>query len=56
MVETEKLLKQIEFLRTEMTKVALEKGFTNVESISISQELDHLLNLYESKEQSDVKK
>ncbi|MEC5426040.1 aspartyl-phosphate phosphatase Spo0E family protein [Virgibacillus sp. C22-A2] len=44
----ENLLKRIEFLRNKMTVVALEKGFTNLESVAISQELDRLLNLYES--------
>lgn len=31
-----------------MTEIALEKGLTNLESITISQELDQLLNLYDS--------
>lgn len=41
------VLDRIEFLRNEMTKVALKKGFTSKESIVISQELDKLLNLYD---------
>lgn len=45
---TDELLDQIERLRNKMTVTALEKGFTHKESISISQELDRLLNLYES--------
>ncbi|EQB36589.1 MULTISPECIES: aspartyl-phosphate phosphatase Spo0E family protein [Virgibacillus] len=48
MNKTDHLLKRIEFLRNKMTEVALEKGFTNFESVAISQELDRLLNLYES--------
>ncbi|MFD2762000.1 Spo0E family sporulation regulatory protein-aspartic acid phosphatase [Lentibacillus juripiscarius] len=44
----EKLLKRIECLRNEMTAVAMEKGFTSDESIMLSQELDKLLNFYES--------
>ncbi|MFB4169510.1 Spo0E family sporulation regulatory protein-aspartic acid phosphatase [Virgibacillus sp. JSM 102003] len=51
MCTTEKLLERIEFLRNKMTDVAFEKGFTSVESINISQELDRLLNLFD-----DVKK
>ncbi|WP_342746714.1 aspartyl-phosphate phosphatase Spo0E family protein [Virgibacillus phasianinus] len=42
------LLERIEFLRNEMAKVAFKKGFTSKESIIISQELDKLLNLYDS--------
>ncbi|WP_461179810.1 Spo0E family sporulation regulatory protein-aspartic acid phosphatase [Virgibacillus ainsalahensis] len=41
------LLRQIEFLRDKMTQSAMKKGFTNFESIEISQELDRLLNQYE---------
>ena len=47
MCAVDKLLIRIEFLRKKMTEVALKKGFTNVESITISQELDELLNIYE---------
>ncbi|MFC4556931.1 Spo0E family sporulation regulatory protein-aspartic acid phosphatase [Virgibacillus kekensis] len=48
MNKADKLLeKRIELLRNKMAEVALEKGFTSNESISISQELDKLLNLYE---------
>ncbi|MRH41865.1 Spo0E family sporulation regulatory protein-aspartic acid phosphatase [Aquibacillus halophilus] len=43
------LLQRIEFLRRKMTEVALEKGFTSLESIYISQELDKLLNVYDYK-------
>ncbi|ASN05928.1 aspartyl-phosphate phosphatase Spo0E family protein [Virgibacillus necropolis] len=52
----EQLLKRIEFLRNEMTKVALKKGFTSRESIMISQELDKLLNLYDSIQRKEVNK
>lgn len=41
------LLLRIESQRNKMTEVALDKGFTNEESIAISQELDQLLNVYE---------
>ncbi|WP_010649608.1 aspartyl-phosphate phosphatase Spo0E family protein [Oceanobacillus massiliensis] len=47
MTTTENILRRIEFLRKKMTDVAMSKGFTNTESIHISQELDLLLNLYE---------
>lgn len=56
MYTTEKLLeKRIELLRNKMTEVALEKGFTSIESISISQELDRLLNLYEERKKSGAR-
>ncbi|MFD1039031.1 Spo0E family sporulation regulatory protein-aspartic acid phosphatase [Virgibacillus byunsanensis] len=42
------LLDRIEFLRNRMSKVASEKGLTSNESITISQELDRLLNLYDT--------
>ncbi|WP_284140974.1 MULTISPECIES: aspartyl-phosphate phosphatase Spo0E family protein [unclassified Virgibacillus] len=48
-----KLLQRIESLRQRMTTVALEKGLTSLESISISQELDRLLNNYEHMKQND---
>lgn len=47
MEPTEKLLERIEFLRNKMAEIALVKGFTSYESITISQELDKLLNLYD---------
>ncbi|WP_226578200.1 Spo0E family sporulation regulatory protein-aspartic acid phosphatase [Halobacillus litoralis] len=37
-------LTRVEYLRKKMTEVALEKGFSSVESVQISQELDALLN------------
>ncbi|MGP4108822.1 Spo0E family sporulation regulatory protein-aspartic acid phosphatase [Virgibacillus sp. L01] len=56
MCTTEKLLERIEFLRDKMTDVALKKGFTSVESITISQELDRLLNLFDDIKQTDNQK
>ncbi len=53
MCTTEKLLERIEFLRKKMTDVAFEKGFTSIESITISQELDRLLNLFDDLKQTD---
>ncbi|WP_081704527.1 MULTISPECIES: aspartyl-phosphate phosphatase Spo0E family protein [Sediminibacillus] len=47
MDNSQSLLEKIEYLRNKMTSVALRKGFTSNESISLSQELDHLLNTYE---------
>ncbi|MBR3120030.1 aspartyl-phosphate phosphatase Spo0E family protein [Oceanobacillus profundus] len=51
MESTENILSRIEFLRKKMTDVALKKGFTDNESVYISQELDRLLNLYEKVKQ-----
>ncbi|MBP1968270.1 stage 0 sporulation regulatory protein [Virgibacillus natechei] len=56
MYPSDKLLKQIEFLRQQMTSVALEKGFTDIESIEISQELDRLLNIYETMKDNETMK
>jgi len=56
MCETEELLKRIEFLRNKMTEVAFTKGFTSKDSIIISQELDKLLNLYDSVRSENIKK
>ncbi|WP_090083927.1 aspartyl-phosphate phosphatase Spo0E family protein [Lentibacillus persicus] len=53
MCAVDKLLGRIEFLRNKMTKIALEKGFTSKEAITTSQELDNLLNLYESMKQTN---
>ncbi|WP_373895862.1 Spo0E family sporulation regulatory protein-aspartic acid phosphatase [Virgibacillus natechei] len=50
-----KLLKRIELLRQQMTEVATEKGFTHIDSIELSQELDKLLNLYETIKQNETK-
>lgn len=49
------LLERIEFLRNKMTEVAFKKGFTSKESIIISQELDKLLNLYDSQRNENNK-
>ncbi|TFJ94486.1 aspartyl-phosphate phosphatase Spo0E family protein [Lentibacillus salicampi] len=56
MCAADKLLKRIEYLRNKMTDVAMEKGFTSPESIAISQELDRLLNLYQSMKQTNNRK
>ncbi|SDQ65317.1 Spo0E like sporulation regulatory protein [Virgibacillus subterraneus] len=56
MCTTEKLLERIEFLRNKMTDVALKKGFTSIESITISQELDRLLNLFDDVKQTEHQK
>jgi len=53
MCAIDQILKRIEFLRNEMTSVAMKKGLTDVESIAISQELDRLLNLYEDIKQKN---
>lgn len=55
MYPNDKLLKRIEFLRQQMTEVATEKGFTHLESIELSQELDQLLNLYDFMKQNKTK-
>ncbi|UJL47781.1 aspartyl-phosphate phosphatase Spo0E family protein [Virgibacillus sp. NKC19-16] len=52
MYPEDKLLKRIEFLRQQMTEVATEKGFTHIDSIELSQELDLLLNHYDTMKQS----
>ncbi|QKY68892.1 aspartyl-phosphate phosphatase Spo0E family protein [Lentibacillus sp. CBA3610] len=56
MCATDKLLERIEFLRNKMTDIALKKGFTSTEAITTSQELDKLLNLYESMKQTKSRK
>lgn len=40
------LLKDIEDTRAEMIETALEKGISNAETIRLSKQLDHLLNMY----------
>ncbi|WP_047982967.1 aspartyl-phosphate phosphatase Spo0E family protein [Ornithinibacillus californiensis] len=47
MHDTDKLLKEIETLRSKMSSTALTQGITSLESIALSQELDRLLNIYE---------
>lgn len=56
MSKIDNLLDRIEFLRNKMTEVAFKKGFTSKESIIISQELDKLLNLYDSERHTEDKK
>lgn len=56
MCAADKLLERIEFLRNKMTDIAMEKGFTSPEAITTSQELDKLLNLYESMKQTKSQK
>ncbi|RDW18405.1 Spo0E family sporulation regulatory protein-aspartic acid phosphatase [Oceanobacillus arenosus] len=41
------LQQRIECLRYKMVKIAASKGLTDIESVKISQELDHVLNHYE---------
>ncbi|WP_163970818.1 aspartyl-phosphate phosphatase Spo0E family protein [Oceanobacillus halotolerans] len=41
------VLEEIEQLRKKMSQTALEKGATSCESVTQSQELDNLLNLYD---------
>lgn len=52
---TEHILNRIEFLRKKMTDVAMNKGFTDIESVHISQELDLLLNLYEKVKKTEIR-
>jgi stage 0 sporulation regulatory protein len=52
MYDTDKLLKEIEKLRNEMSLVALKQGITSLESIALSQELDRLLNIYEQEKRN----
>ncbi|WP_047982170.1 aspartyl-phosphate phosphatase Spo0E family protein [Ornithinibacillus contaminans] len=47
MYDTDKLLKQIEKLRNKMSTVATTKGLNSLEAITLSQELDRLLNSYD---------
>ncbi|MUK90243.1 Spo0E family sporulation regulatory protein-aspartic acid phosphatase [Ornithinibacillus sp. L9] len=56
MYDTDKLLTQIETLRNQMTEVALSKGITSLESITLSQELDRLLNIYNEIKTNDKEK
>ncbi|MCP8616022.1 Spo0E family sporulation regulatory protein-aspartic acid phosphatase [Salirhabdus salicampi] len=43
----ESLLIEIELLRRQLMEVATKKGFSNDESVQMSQELDQLLNRYQ---------
>lgn len=47
MSNSQNILRKIELLRKKLTDIALSKGFTSAESLSLSQELDQLLNFYE---------
>lgn len=53
MCNADKLLDRIEFLRNQMTEVAMTKGFTSLDSITTSQELDKMLNLYQQIKQKE---
>lgn len=46
MCAADKLLKRIEFLRKQMTNIAMQEGFSSKESVEVSQELDKMLNQY----------
>ncbi|TQR11660.1 aspartyl-phosphate phosphatase Spo0E family protein [Psychrobacillus soli] len=48
MMET--ILKKVELTREKMIQAALEKGVSHKETIQLSEELDRLLNEYETKE------
>lgn len=45
--KAETLLIEIVQKRQEMMEIAEEKGFTSIETIKCSQELDELLNIYQ---------
>ncbi len=49
------LLEKIEKLRQKMTKVAQQQGVNSLESIILSQQLDHLLNIYDAIIYKDMK-
>lgn len=49
MKDINRLLNRIEKTRAYMMQTALEKGFQDKEVISLSQELDQLLNEYDDK-------
>lgn len=48
MADVNELLLKIEKTREQMMQAALQKGFQHEEVISLSQELDKLLNTYET--------
>ncbi|KKE79006.1 aspartyl-phosphate phosphatase Spo0E family protein [Oceanobacillus caeni] len=56
MNSTENVLVKIEHLRKKLTQIAMNKGFTDRESIALSQELDHLLNVYDNLKSDNGKK
>ncbi|MBO1003579.1 aspartyl-phosphate phosphatase Spo0E family protein [Pseudogracilibacillus auburnensis] len=41
-------LKKIEDLRHQLAKTVYAKGYTNIKTIEVSQELDGLINIYNS--------
>lgn len=45
---------KIERIRRELLKTAEERGMSSVETVKLSVELDHLLNLYSYDENSSV--
>lgn len=47
MSREDRLLKDIEELRDQMMKITLQKGFTDDETILISQKLDQLIHSYQ---------
>ncbi|MFC2950276.1 Spo0E family sporulation regulatory protein-aspartic acid phosphatase [Virgibacillus sediminis] len=47
MTAIDPLLFKIETVRKRLIEIGDAKGYTNPESVSLSQELDRLLNLYE---------
>lgn len=56
MSNSQNILRKIELLRKKLTDIALSKGFTSAESLSLSQELDQLLNFYERIQGTERKK
>ncbi|WP_442600213.1 Spo0E family sporulation regulatory protein-aspartic acid phosphatase [Neobacillus sp. D3-1R] len=47
-INDNELLEQIDLLRMKMIEIGIEKGLNNIETISISMELDQLLFTYQS--------
>jgi|GEM_PF-5678947 len=43
------LLNRIEELRKKLVQVVSDKGYTNEETVKVSQQLDQLLNVYNSR-------
>jgi len=46
MVCNKPILNKIEELRKRLVQVVSDKGYTNEEAVRVSQQLDHLLNIY----------
>ncbi|WP_231514907.1 aspartyl-phosphate phosphatase Spo0E family protein [Oceanobacillus salinisoli] len=55
MSAADNILTRIEYLRKKMSNIAISKGYTDLESVAISQELDRLLNLYENIKEKNIK-